>query len=89
MFGNPHRWNPAKWIWCRELPTSRLSRGLPGRIFRVVANSFLSDGGDNFSVFKEGQDKYVGGLDIDALTRYLGIHDPYSPTPTDRIDVVE
>ena len=60
---------------------------VPADSYRVVANSFLSDGGDNFSVFTGGQDKYVGGLDIDALTRYLEANDPYTPVPTDRIDV--
>ncbi len=70
-------------------PSTPMVALVPVDTYRVVANSFLSDGGDNFSVFTEGQDKYVGGLDIDALTRYLGDHDPYSPTPTDRIDVQE
>ena len=58
----------------------------------MVANSFLSDGGDGFSAFTEAADKYVGGLDIDALEAYLAANstptDPYQPTPTDRINVV-
>ncbi|MFC4785171.1 bifunctional metallophosphatase/5'-nucleotidase [Nocardioides sp. MAHUQ-72] len=53
--------------------------------YRVVANNFLSDGGDNFTVFKEGTNKLVGGLDIDSLRKYLEANDPVSPTPTDRI----
>lgn len=57
--------------------------------YRVVVNSFLSDGGDNFSVLREGTNKYVGGLDIDSLTDYLEAHDPYAPVATDRIDVRE
>ena len=59
----------------------------PAATYRVVCNSFLSDGGDNFGVFASGTSKYYGGLDIDALVKYLGDHDPYSPVPTDRIDV--
>jgi len=55
--------------------------------YRVACNSFLSDGGDNFPVFAAGTDKYFGGLDIDALVVYLKEHDPYTPVPTDRIDV--
>ena len=34
-------------------------------------NNFLSDGGDNFPAFKNGTNKYIGGLDIDAFANYL------------------
>lgn len=56
-----------------------------GTTYRVVANNFLSDGGDNFATFKAGTAKLIGGLDIDSLRSYLLAHDPVSPTPTDRI----
>jgi 5'-nucleotidase len=56
-----------------------------GTTYRVVANSFLSDGGDNFATFKAGTNKLVGGLDIDSLRLYLGANDPTAPTATDRI----
>ncbi len=59
-----------------------------GDTYRIVCNSFLSDGGDNFGVFATGTNKYIGGLDIDALTDYLGANDPYTVTPTDRITSV-
>ncbi len=63
-----------------------------GDTYRVAANSFLSDGGDGFATFKDATDKYVGGLDIDALQAYLTANstsaDPYEATPTDRIEVV-
>ena len=53
----------------------------------MVCNSFLSDGGDGFGVFANGTNKFFGGLDIDALANYLTAHNPYTPTPTNRIDV--
>jgi len=56
-----------------------------GTTYRVVANSFLSDGGDSFATFKSGTNKLVGGLDIDSLRLYLGASDPTAPTLTDRI----
>ncbi len=56
-----------------------------GTTYRVVANNFLSDGGDNFATFKAGTNKLIGGLDIDSLRTYLLAHDPVSPTATDRI----
>jgi len=54
-------------------------------VYRVVANNFLSDGGDNFAAFKNGTDKYFGGLDIDGFATYLPTVSPYSPLPLDRI----
>jgi 5'-nucleotidase len=60
----------------------------PAARYRVVVNSFLSDGGDGFSTLGQGTDKYFGGLDIDALADYLAGHDPYTPAPTTRISSV-
>lgn len=59
-----------------------------GTTYRVVANNFLSDGGDNFATFKAGTSKLIGGLDIDSLRLYLTSHDPYTVTTTDRISSV-
>ncbi|MEP7034746.1 MAG: bifunctional metallophosphatase/5'-nucleotidase [Actinomycetota bacterium] len=53
--------------------------------YRVVANNFLSDGGDNFAAFKNGTGKYFGGLDIDGFAAYLPNVSPYGPLPLDRI----
>lgn len=70
------------------VPGSVKLNGTPieqGTTYRVVVNSFLSDGGDGFTTFKNAGDKYQGGLDIDALTRYLGANTPYSPVGEQRI----
>ena len=56
-----------------------------GQVYRVVANGFLSEGGDNFLTFRSGTNKLDGGLDIDSLRTYLLAHDPYTVTATDRI----
>lgn len=53
--------------------------------YRIVTNNFLSDGGDGFPTFVNGQDKYFGGLDIDAFANYLEDNSPYTPGPLDRI----
>ena len=58
------------------------------RTYRIVANSFLSDGGDGFAAFAGATNKFFGGLDIDAFSRFLGANDPYTPVPTNRITVV-
>jgi 5'-nucleotidase len=55
--------------------------------YRIVTNNFLSDGGDNFAAFKNGTDKYFGGLDIDGFAAYFSLPavSPYKPLPLDRI----
>jgi 5'-nucleotidase len=53
--------------------------------YRVAANSFLSDGGDNFAAFAAATNKLIGGLDIDAFAAYLTAHSPYQPIAQDRI----
>ena len=56
-----------------------------GTTYRVVANNFVSGGGDGFGVFADGTNKYFGGLDIDSLRMYLEAHDPVTTPATDRI----
>jgi 5'-nucleotidase len=53
--------------------------------YRVTVNSFLSDGGDNFSVLKDGTDRLGGEVDLDALVTYFGLNSPVFPGPQDRI----
>lgn len=53
--------------------------------YRVTMNSYLANGGDNFSVFKRGEPVAGGMPDIDALEGYLQIRSPVSPPATDRI----
>ena len=53
----------------------------PFRSYRVTMNNFLADGGDGFSVFKEGTNQLGGEVDLDAFGRYLTAHSPVSPPP--------
>ena len=52
--------------------------------YRVTTNSFLADGGDSFSVFKEGTNRAGGGEDLPALIAHLATDSPLGPPP-DRI----
>lgn len=57
----------------------------PARPHRVTVNSFLSTGGDSFTVLNSGSARLGGAQDIDALTAYLAnyklpAHAPYDPT---------
>ena len=53
--------------------------------YRVTVNSFLADGGDNFSVLTEGTDRLGGEVDLDALVTYFGFNSPVAPGPQNRI----
>jgi len=62
----------------------------PDTVYSVVVNSFLSGGGDGFTVFAETRSRAGLGYDLDALTTYLGrgtSERPVSVPATDRIRV--
>ena len=52
--------------------------------YRVTTNNFLAAGGDGFSVFTRSTDLTVGGIDLDALEKYLQAT-PELQVPTSRI----
>jgi 5'-nucleotidase len=57
----------------------------PATEYRVTVNAFMADGGDNFSIFKQGRDRRVGILDVDALELYLKARPGFTPGPLNRI----
>ncbi|GAB3414658.1 bifunctional metallophosphatase/5'-nucleotidase [Flindersiella endophytica] len=89
--GLEYTWNKAAPEGSKLVAGSLMVAGQPldpAKTYRVVTNSFLSDGGDGFSVFAtDSANKFYGGLDIDALAAYLTANDPYTPVATDRIDL--
>ena len=61
----------------------------PNATYRVTVNSFLADGGDNFSVLKDGTDRLGGEVDTDALEKYFAANpDGIAPGPQNRITTV-
>ena len=57
--------------------------------YRVTMNSFLADGGDNFSIFTRGGDSLGGAQDLDALQAYFSKRSVVKPGPRDRIVQVD
>lgn len=57
----------------------------PAASYRVTMNNFLADGGDNYTVFREGTNRVGGVVDTDALAAYLGANSPVAPPAADRI----
>jgi 5'-nucleotidase len=43
----------------------------PASSYRVVSNSFMASGGDNYGVLTQGTDRRDVGIDLDALESYL------------------
>jgi 5'-nucleotidase len=60
----------------------------PGATYRVTVNNFLADGGDGYTVFRNGTDRYVGEIDSDAFSRYVEFLGTVDPGPQDRITLV-
>ncbi len=62
----------------------------PATSYRITVNSFLADGGDKFTVLRDGTDRLGGAVDTDALEAYLApslTGAPIGPPALDRIDV--
>ena len=60
----------------------------PAASYRVTVNSFLADGGDKFTVLKEGTARLGGAQDSDALEAYFKAHAPLTPPVLDRIQLL-
>lgn len=62
------------------------------RVYRVTANSFLADGGNNFPTFREGASRVTGSTDLIALVEYLKAHTssdrPLAATAANRVAFV-
>ena len=89
--GFSYTWDAAAANGDRIDPTSIMINGVAVSLtdgYRVTVNSFLSDGGDNFSVLPEGTDRLGGEVDLDALVTFFGLNSPIAPGPQDRITVI-
>jgi 5'-nucleotidase len=60
----------------------------PAATYRVTVNNFLAGGGDNYTVFAQGTNRYVGEIDLEAFRRYLEEFTPTNPGPQNRITFV-
>ena len=64
----------------------------PTAPYRIVVNSFLAEGGDRFTVLRNGTDRLGGALDLEAFRNYLRTMEqagtPVGPGPRNRINMV-
>ena len=86
--GFTYSWSASAPIGAKVDPASIMIGGTPidlSASYRVTVNSFLADGGDGFTVLREGTDRLGGDVDLDALVAYFGANSPVPPGPQDRI----
>jgi 2',3'-cyclic-nucleotide 2'-phosphodiesterase (5'-nucleotidase family) len=60
----------------------------PNAVYRVATNNFLADGGDGFTVFREGTNRVGGVDDLTSLVNYLENNSPVSPPSIDRVNEI-
>jgi 5'-nucleotidase len=89
--GFSYTWSQSGGICDKVDPSTIMINGVmvePNASYRVTVNSFLADGGDNFSVLREGTDRLGGEVDTDAFEKYFAANSPVAPGPQNRITVV-
>ena len=87
-----YRWDSTRPVGQRVVPGSIKVAGVAiddARTYRVVANNFLAEGGDTFTVFAKGTRRVDSGIrDLDALIAYLAKHDKAGAPSAARIERV-
>lgn len=62
----------------------------PGKMYSVVSNDYIRNGGDGYKMLRDAQDSYDFGPDVaDVLAEYLAQNTPYAPVLDGRIRQVE
>jgi 5'-nucleotidase len=74
--GLSYQWDSTRPPGSRVVPGSVKLNGVPlddAKTYRVAANNFLAEGGDNFPEFAKGTNRVETHIrDLDALIDYLG-----------------
>lgn len=89
--GFTYSWSVSAPACNKVNPASIMLNGVqidPTGSYRVTVNSFLADGGDNFSVLVQGTNRLGGAVDTDALEAYFTAFSPVAPGPQNRITVL-
>ncbi|WP_299649700.1 bifunctional metallophosphatase/5'-nucleotidase [uncultured Jannaschia sp.] len=60
----------------------------PEKMYGVVSNNYVRNGGDGYSMFVDAEDAYDYGPDVaDVTAEYLADQGPYTPMTDDRITI--
>jgi 5'-nucleotidase len=88
--GFTYTWNPAGASCEKVDPASLKLNGAtidPKKNYRVTANGFLADGGDQMFEFTRGTDRVTGPGDLDAIVEYFAKHPVVDPPAAKRIQI--
>lgn len=86
--GFSYTWDNAKPRGEKIVPGSMKLNGVPiesSLQYRVAANSFLAGGSEGIVTFREGTDRQVGLLDVEALVAMISAGSPLTPPSAGRI----
>jgi 5'-nucleotidase len=86
--GFSYSWSASAATGSKVDPSSILLNGVPvdpNGVYRITVNSFLAEGGDNFTLLVQGTDRLGGAVDLDALVDYFAANSPVPPGPQNRI----
>jgi 5'-nucleotidase len=89
--GFSYSWSMAGTACDKVNPATIMLNGVtidPAAIYRVTVNSFLADGGDNFTILTYGTNRLGGAVDTDAFEAYFAAYSPVAPGPMNRITVI-
>ena len=84
--GFAYNYDPARAVNDRIDACSITINGVrvdPAASYRVVANSFLTAGGDGFTTFTRGTDLANGPVDVDTAVTYFQKNSPVAPPAAD------
>ncbi len=86
--GFSYTWDNAKPRGEKIVPGSMKLNGVPldpELQYRVTANSFLAGGTEGLGLFREGTDRQVGLLDLEALVALISSASPLTPPSVGRL----
>ena len=86
--GFTYTWDNARPRGEKVLPGSMKLNGTPMDAqlqYRVAANSFLAGGSEGMGMFRDGTDRQVGVLDLEALVEMIAASSPVTPPSVGRI----
>ena len=86
--GFNYTWDNARPRGEKVLPGSMRLNGTPidpQLQYRVAANSFLAGGSEGMGMFRDGTDRQVGMLDLEALVEMISAGSPVTPPSVGRI----
>jgi 5'-nucleotidase len=89
--GFTYSWSQSAPAGSKVDPASITLNGVPvnpASLYRVTVNSFLAEGGDNFTVLRLGTNRLGGAVDLDAVEAYFLAYSPVAPGPQNRITVL-